>query len=53
MIYFFYNESVPIFLLTAFAKNERVDLTQAEKNGMKRLTAALIETYASSKGLKQ
>jgi hypothetical protein len=44
-IYYFYNETQPIFLITVFAKNEKADLTQAQKNAMRQLTAELIATY--------
>jgi hypothetical protein len=44
-IYYFYNETKPIFLITAFAKNEKADLTQAQKNAMRHLTTELITTY--------
>jgi hypothetical protein len=45
IIHFFHNEELPLFLLTAFAKNERADLSQAERNDFRRLTKLLVETY--------
>jgi hypothetical protein len=36
----------PIFALTAYAKNQRVDLSQADRNDFRRVTALLIERYA-------
>ena len=45
VIYFFHGTAVPIFLLTAYAKNERSDLTQAERNDFRRLAKLLVETY--------
>ncbi len=45
MIYFYHNESLPLFLLTAFAKNTRTDLSQTERNGLRQLTKILIESY--------
>jgi hypothetical protein len=53
VIYFFYNETMPIFLLSAFAKNERIDLTQAEKNRMRQLTTVLIDSYGSRRQRQQ
>jgi len=44
-IYYFHNEEVPLFALTAYAKNEREDLSDAERNDYKRLTKALADTY--------
>ena len=49
IIYFFHSASTPLFLLTAFAKNERVDLSQRDRNSFQRLTKQLIETYRRSK----
>ncbi len=39
---------MPIFALTLFAKNERADLSQAERNGFVQLTAALAARYKRS-----
>jgi RelE toxin of RelE / RelB toxin-antitoxin system len=45
IIYFFRNTRTPVFLLTAFAKNQRVDLSQAERNELRSLTKTLVEAY--------
>jgi hypothetical protein len=45
VIYFFRNADMPLFLLTAFAKNERTDLSQAERNDLRRLTKHLTDHY--------
>jgi hypothetical protein len=47
IIHFFHNEQLPLFLLTAFAKNERVDLSQADRNSFRSLTKLLADTYGS------
>lgn len=44
VIYYFHSERMPLYLLTVFAKNERADLSQAERNGL----AALIEILVDS-----
>jgi hypothetical protein len=46
VVYYYHNDALPIFVLTAYAKNERADLSQAERNGFRRLTALLVEHYA-------
>lgn len=46
VIYFHHNAGMPLFLLTAYAKNEQADLTQQDRNDLKRLTAILVETFA-------
>ena len=45
IIYYFHNESLPLFLLSVFAKNEKANLTKAERNDMKNLLPRLIAGY--------
>ena len=45
VIYFFHNTDMPLFVLTAYAKNERTDLTQADRNDFKLLTSILVEAH--------
>ena len=45
VITFFTGPNLPVFLLTVFAKNERVNLNQAERNALSKLTAALVVEY--------
>ena len=47
VIHFFHNAQLPLFLLTAFAKNERADLSQADRNSFRTLTKLLVDTYGS------
>lgn len=49
VIYFFHNEAMPLFALTAYAKNERSDLSQTERNELRKLTGLLVDSY-SKKG---
>ena len=46
VVYYQHNEAMPIFALTACAKNERADISQADRNDFRRLTALLVERYA-------
>ena len=41
----FHNESLPLFLLNVFAKNEQANLTRAERNAMKALLPRLVAGY--------
>ncbi|WP_240932955.1 type II toxin-antitoxin system RelE/ParE family toxin [Pelagibius litoralis] len=43
--YYFYNETLPVFLLTVFAKNEKDNLSKDERNKLRRLVTAIRETY--------
>jgi hypothetical protein len=45
VIYYYYNESVPLFLLNVFAKNDKANLTKAERNEMKTLLPRLVAGY--------
>ena len=45
VIYYFHNQQYPLFLLTLFAKSEKVNLSQAERNALRKLTNILIKTY--------
>jgi hypothetical protein len=46
VVYYYHCDVMPIFALTAYAKNERADLSQADRNDFRRLTALLVKRYA-------
>jgi hypothetical protein len=45
VITYFGGDDVPVFLLTVFGKNERANLTQAERNGLAALTKRLKDSF--------
>ena len=45
IIYYFDSAEMPLFALTAFAMNERADLSQQNRNALRRLTKLLLDTY--------
>ena len=45
VIYVFGGDHVPMFLLAVFAKNEKDNLSQAERNALKKSTVALLQSY--------
>jgi len=45
VIYYYHNESLPLFLLTLFGKGEKANLTKAERNALARFTSLLIKNY--------
>lgn len=49
VIYLFGGDDVPVFLLAVFAKNEKSDLTAAERNALSNSVAAMIENYRKRK----
>ncbi len=42
IVYYFYNEHVPLYLITLFVKGDRANLTQAERNDLRALVDELI-----------
>jgi hypothetical protein len=46
VIYYYHDERLPVFLLSAYAKNRKANLNQAERNAMKRMVPALVAGYA-------
>lgn len=45
VVYYYHNEQLPIFLLSAYAKRGKENLSKGERNAMKRLVPALIAGY--------
>jgi hypothetical protein len=45
VIYYYHDERLPVFLLSAFAKNRKANLSRAERNAMKRLVPILVAGY--------
>lgn len=45
IIYYFHDQTVPIFLLTVFAKNERSNLARAELNQLAEAAKLLARKY--------
>ncbi len=45
VIYFFHDMDMPLYLLEAYAKNERANLTQAECRELHQVTKLIVESY--------
>ena len=45
VIHFFHDAGMPLFVLAAYAKNERADLSQQDRNDFKQLTALLVQSF--------
>jgi hypothetical protein len=45
IIYYYHNESIPLFLLTVFGKGERANLSKGERNELAKFTSLLIKNY--------
>lgn len=49
VIYYFHSESMPLYLLTLFAKGDRANLTRAERNELAALADLLIRAWRNRK----
>jgi len=47
VVYYFHNESMPLFLLTLFAKSEKANLSKSERNELARFTTLLVKNYGA------
>ena len=45
VIYYYHNDRLPVFLLSAYPKNRKANLSKAERNAMKRLVPILVAGY--------
>lgn len=45
VIYYYHNESMPLFLLTVFGKGEKANLTKCERNELAKFTSRLVKNY--------
>lgn len=49
IVYFFYSMDIPLFALGLFAKNEKSNVSKADRNELKKLSALLVEQYTGGK----
>ncbi len=47
VIYYFHNESIPLFLLSVFGKSEKANLSKSERNEMAKFTNYLVKNYGA------
>ena len=45
VVYYFHSEAMPLYLLTMFAKNERPNLSKAERNALAGLVDVLVQVW--------
>ena len=45
VIYYFHDEDIPIFLFTAFKKNQRENITPVEKAALKKIIKLIVKAY--------
>jgi hypothetical protein len=49
IIYLFAGERLPVFVLAVFAKNEKANLSPAERNALAEMVSEMIENYRRRK----
>jgi hypothetical protein len=49
VIYYYHNETMPLFLLTVFGKGEKANLSDSECNELSKVTSFLRKQYEVSK----
>ena len=47
VIYYYHDDHIPLFLLTLFSKNEKINLKKSERNELAKFTRQLVQTYGS------
>jgi len=52
VIYYFHSERMPVFLLAAYGKNDKANLTKAERNSIAKLVRVLVAGYSIASGRK-
>lgn len=45
VVYYFHDDNMPLFALALFAKNEKANLTKAERNELKALMPQIVKAY--------
>lgn len=45
VVYFYHSVDVPVFILTAFAKNAKINLSKAEIGELSKVLSALVDEY--------
>ena len=45
VIYYYHNQSVPLFLFTVFGKSEKANLSKSECNDLSKFTGLLLRQY--------
>ncbi len=49
VIYFYHGTDLPLFILTAYAKNEQTNLSQADRNSFRHLTKLIVDNYGRTR----
>ena len=50
VVYYFFDETMPLYLLTAFGKNEKANLSQKERNLLAKVVENLVAFWRQHNG---
>jgi hypothetical protein len=45
IIYYYHSQSLPIFLFTAYGKNQKANISMSEKNMLGKIIKLIVQTY--------
>jgi hypothetical protein len=45
VIYYYHNQNMPIFLFTAYRKNQKENISESEKNILKTIIKSIVKVY--------
>lgn len=45
VIYYYHNQNMPIFLFTAYGKNQKENISDSEKNILKTIIKSIVKAY--------
>lgn len=45
MIYYVHSDAIPLYLLTLFARNERANISKADRNALAELVELLVQIW--------
>jgi hypothetical protein len=48
LVYFYYNKSIPLFMLTVFGKGEKANISKYERKDLSKLSLLLKNNYGGS-----
>ena len=49
VIYYYYDETIPIFLFSTYGKNQKETLTDDDKKELRKITKQIVEAYRGGK----
>ena len=53
VLYYYYDQSIPIFLFTAYAKNQKANISDKDKATLKKITKQLVAVYKKNEQNKK